>query len=136
MEGVCMNETNSIPSLETGGSQPSPWREILTDAIRYRERHRIAYNAVLAIVVISWIVFSWPHFRPAFTWPSLAALLVLAVFANVCYCAAYFTDVAMQLSSFRDKWRRRRWVLWLSGTLFAILLTNYWIADEIYSFVH
>ncbi|HXT72421.1 MAG TPA: hypothetical protein VN785_01080 [Candidatus Angelobacter sp.] len=130
-----MNAPNSVPSAETGEPQPSPWRGIFTDAIGYWERGRIGYNLILAAVVISWIVLTWPHFRPAFTWPSFAALLVLALFANVCYCAAYFTDVAMQLSSFRDMWRRRRWVLWLSGTLFAILLTNYWIADEIYSFV-
>jgi len=130
-----MNETNSIPSVETGEPQPGPWRCIFTNAIRYWERGRVGYNLILAAVVIGWLVLTWPHFRPAFTWPSLAALLVLAVFANVCYCAAYFTDVAMQLSSFRDIWRRRRWVLWLTGTLFAILLTNYWIADEIYSFV-
>lgn len=29
----------------------------------------------------------------------------------------------------------RRWVPWLLGALFAILLENYWIAGEIYPFV-
>jgi hypothetical protein len=32
-------------------------------------------------------------------------------------------------------WRRRRWVLWLAGVIFAIVLTNYWIVDEIYPYV-
>ncbi|MHB8411238.1 MAG: hypothetical protein ACYDDI_04745 [Candidatus Acidiferrales bacterium] len=131
-----MNDSDSMASPETGEPQLGPWRGIFTDAIRYWERRRIVYNFLLVAVVIIWITTTWPHFRPAFTWPSLVALLVLAVLANLCYCAAYFSDVAMQLSSFRDTWRRRRWSLWLTGTLFAILLTNYWIADEIYSFIH
>ncbi|HVB08568.1 MAG TPA: hypothetical protein VNF00_06430 [Candidatus Acidoferrales bacterium] len=65
-----------------------------------------------------------------------SALLVLAMLANLCYCTAYVADLPVQYSSFRDLWRRWRWGLWLTGTLFAILLANYWIADEIYSFVH
>ena len=32
----------------------------------------------------------------------------------------------------RAHWRRIRWVVWVAGMLFAILLANYWIADEIY----
>lgn len=110
-------------------------QSIFGDALRYWELRRIPYNLVLAAVVVAWIVLSWPHFRPAFNWPSLLALLVLAALANLCYCAAYLADVPMQFSSLRDLWHRRRWILWLVGMLFAILLTNYWIADEIYSFV-
>jgi hypothetical protein len=32
-------------------------------------------------------------------------------------------------------WRQRRWALWLFGTLFALVIAYYWIADEIYPFV-
>ncbi|MHB8526508.1 MAG: hypothetical protein ACYDD2_10185 [Candidatus Acidiferrales bacterium] len=117
-------------------SQPLEPRGVLRDAIGYWERRRIVYNFLLAGVVIIWITTTWPHFRPAFTWPSLAALLVLAMLANLCYCAAYVADLPMQYSSFRNLWRRWRWGLWVIGTLFAIVFTNYWIADEIYSFVH
>jgi len=130
-----MNESNSMASLETGDPQSGPWRRIFTDAIRYWERRRVIYNVLLIVVVLIWIVRTWPHFRPAFTWSSLAALLVLAALANLCYCAAYITDLPMQYSSFRNLWRRWRWSLWVIGTLFAIVFTNYWIADEIYSFV-
>jgi hypothetical protein len=42
----------------------------------------------------------------------------------------------MQYSSLKAVWRRRRWGLWLAGTLFAMVLANYWIVDEIYPFVH
>ena len=129
-----MNGTNSISSAG-GEMQSGQWCEILSDAIRYWERRRIAYNVILSAVVVIWIASTWPHFRPAFTWQSLVALIVLAMFANLCYCSAYVADFAMQFSSFRDLWRRRRWGLWLLGMLFATVLANYWIADEIYSYV-
>jgi hypothetical protein len=120
-------------------SQPTPQsadlREILTDGVHYWELRRIAYNLILAAIFMAWVVISWPHFRGAFTWPHLAALAILAMFANLCYCAAYLADIPMQFSSFRDLWRRRRWMLWLAGMLFATLLANYWIVDEIYPFL-
>jgi hypothetical protein len=61
-------------------------------------------------------------------------MFVLAVLANVCYCAAYAADIPMQYSAFRGVWRRRRWALWCVGALFAGVITFYWIADEIYPF--
>jgi hypothetical protein len=76
-----------------------------------------------------------PHVRPAFAWPYFVALLILAMFANLCYCAAYVADLPMQYSSFRQLWRHRRGALFATGTLFAIILANYWIVDEIYSYV-
>jgi hypothetical protein len=39
-------------------------------------------------------------------------------------------------SSLDSVWRRRRWILWLIGTLFAIVLASYWIVDEIYPDFH
>jgi hypothetical protein len=30
----------------------------------------------------------------------------------------------------------QRWGLWILGTLFAFVLANYWIADEIYPDFH
>ena len=107
---------------------------ILRDAVRYWEIRRMVYNIVLAIVVIGWLVFTWPHFRPAMTMQSLRALFILAAIANVCYSTAYIAEFAVQLSSVRAAWRRGRWMLWLVGTLFAVLLEYYWIADEIYPY--
>ncbi|HKV27182.1 MAG TPA: hypothetical protein VJN90_02755 [Candidatus Acidoferrales bacterium] len=130
-----MNEANSISSAGGGEMHGGQWREVLSDAIHYWEWRRILYNAVLTAVVVIWIVSTWPHFRPAFTWTSFVAIIVLAMFANLCYCSAYVADIAMQFSSFREMWRRRRWGLWLLGMLFATVLANYWIADEIYSYV-
>jgi hypothetical protein len=121
---------------ESFGNSPSGWfRESLADAIRFWEPWRLAYNLVLVTVVVVWFAATWPHFRPALTGYSLLIFAVLALLANVCYCAAYFLDIPLQRSSLSLVWRRRRWGLWLAGTLFAILLANYWVADEIYPFV-
>lgn len=106
-------------------------REVLSDAIRYWEPRRIAYNIALALVVLGWTVAAWPHFRDSLGFEHLLPLFVLAVLANACYCVAYIADIPMQYSSFQEAWRRRRWALWLVGTLFAMVLTYFWIADEI-----
>ena len=50
--------------------------------------------------------------------------------ANLCYSAVYLAEIPLLESS--TKWAKRRWGLWLAGMLFAILIENYWIADEIY----
>lgn len=113
----------------------APLRPLLDDALRFWEPRRIAYNAVLSGVVVGWGVCTWPHFRPALAPTPLLQLLVLATIANLLYCAAYAVDLPVQLSSYRDAWRRRRWLLWIAGTLFAAALTYYWIGDEIYSYV-
>ena len=102
------------------------------EAVRYWEPRRVIYNLVLVAVVIGWAVGTWPHFRPAMRLDSLIPLSVLALLANVCYSAAYLVDVPAQRSASRAAWRRWRKVLWLAGTLFAVLVENYWIADEIY----
>ncbi len=127
----------ALPTQSQGsGKSPSgPFRGFLADAIRFWEPRRFVYNLVLAAVVMVWLVVTWPHFRPAFTPQSLLLLGILGLLANACYCAAYLVDLPMQSLSVGDALRRQRWVLWVIGTLFAILLANYWIADEIYPFV-
>jgi hypothetical protein len=121
---------------ESFGNLPSGWfRESLADAIRFWEPRRLVYNLVLTTVVVVWFAATWPHFRGAMTLSSLLLFSVLALLANACYCVAYFVDIPLQRSSLRLVWRRRRWGLWLAGTLFALVLANYWIVDEIYPFV-
>ena len=130
--------------METARANPSndfqhssaPFRELLADGVHFWEPRRISYNLALITVVFTWLIATWPHFRPALTLTSLGIFTVLGLIANACYCAAYFIDIALQSSSFRNGWRRRRWVLWLAGVMFAIVLTNYWIVDEIYPYVH
>ena len=109
----------------------------MNDAIQYWEPRRVVYNLVLMAVVIGWVVTTWPHFRGALTLPSLLKLIALALLANACHCAAYLVDIPMRRWSFTGAWwQRGRSGLWFAGTLFAVVLANYWIADEIYPFVH
>ena len=110
-------------------------RQIFADSLRFWELRRLFYNLVLFTVVVTWVAATWPHFRPMIEVHSLLLLAILALLANACYCAAYLVDIPLQCSALNDLWRRRRWILWVVGTLLAILLANYWIADEIYPFV-
>ena len=102
------------------------------DAARFWEKGRIWYNGVLCIVVGLWLALTWPHFRPAMNLAALGKMTVLALLANVCYCAAYMAEFFIQGAAASTLWRRFRVVLWIVGMLFALVLENYWIADEIY----
>ena len=113
-------------SLNSGGNVLS-----LRDAARFWERGRIFYNAILIAIVLLWVVLTWPHFRPALSLSPLLAMVVLGLLANVCYSAAYGAEIVLLRNSSLSS-RRLRWALWSMGTLFALVLENYWIADEIY----
>jgi hypothetical protein len=114
---------------------PPNFRGLLGDSLRYWELRRLVYNFVLLAVVAAWVATTWPHFRPMIEVHSLLLLAILALLANACYCAAYLVDIPLQCFALNGLWKRRRWILWLAGTLLAILLANYWIVDEIYPFV-
>jgi hypothetical protein len=130
-----METAHPDQSAVLGDSPSGAPRGMLADAVRFWEPRRLVYNIVLAAVVVAWLVVTWPHFRPMMVPHSLLLLAILGFFANACYCAAYLVDLPLQSSSSSAVWKRRRWGLWLLGTLFAILLANYWIVDEIYPFV-
>ena len=72
------------------------WRERVADAIQFWEPRRVVYNLVLVVTALLWLVATWPHFRVAMTLHSLLLLSILALLANVCYCAAYLVDIPMQ----------------------------------------
>ncbi len=131
-----MEKPQAAPSQDFGPSGFTRWRESLAEAMRFWEPRRVVYNLVLAAVAVVWLVATWPHFRPALTLPSLVILSVLALLANVCYCAAYLVDIPMQRWVLGTGWVNRRWGLWLLGTILAVVMENYWIADEIYPYVH
>jgi hypothetical protein len=109
------------------GPQSSALRGILDDSLRFWELRRIAYNLILAAVVITWVAASWPHLHEALLWPAVLALFVMAALANVLYSVAYCLDIFIQFSSFRDLWRRYRWMLWVAGVLLGVALANFWI---------
>src|ERR1700726_1587358 len=130
-----METANLSHSAPLANPPSAPFKASLIDAIRYWEPRRLVYNVVLTTICVVWVAFTWPHFRPAMTLPTLLPLSALALFANICYCAAYVVDIPMQGASFGESWKRRRWGLWLLGMLLAALLANYWIVDEIYPYV-
>jgi hypothetical protein len=104
------------------------FRDALTDAIRFWERRRIIYNLVLAVVVAIHAILSWlgPGPMPAITSDPLLSLFLLAVLANVAYCAAYVPDIPAQLSGFRTQWLRLRFAVFLVGLAFAAILAHFY----------
>lgn len=100
-------------------------RDVITDGIGYWEKMRIAYNAILLMVVLAVFATRWPESAAVFSGMILQGLFLLAVIANVFYCAAYIVDVAAQSSGFRDTWRRHRWILFAVGTTFASIIARF-----------
>lgn len=102
-----------------------PVRDYLTDAIRFWEPRRVIYSVVLAAIVIAYFFSGYPQSKAAITVDLALSLCVLAVFANVAYCAAYLADVFVQASGFRKVWQRSRWVLFALGTAVAAIITRF-----------
>lgn len=100
-------------------------RDYLTTAIRYWEPLRVVYNIVLAAVVAIYFGWAWPASNHALTTDSILVLFLLAVLANVAYCAAYVVDVFAQMSGFRELWMSARWVVFVIGLAFAAVLTRF-----------
>jgi hypothetical protein len=97
-------------------------RQIVTNTISFWERGRIIYNVVLAVIVAS--VFALSNANENLSLHMAVELIVLAVLANIVYCAAYVVDVFVQLSDLRDVWLRRRWVLFGAGLLLASVIAG------------
>ena len=100
-------------------------REAVSDAMRFWEPRRLVYNAVLSVIVLFYFFRANPSSRANLTLDLILGLFLLAVLANVVYCAAYLADVFAQWSSYRDLWRRYRWTLFGVGMLFAAILTRF-----------
>ncbi len=101
------------------------FRDAISNAVRYWEPRRLIYNAVLLVVVVLVFVGEWPEAKQALRFETLLSLFILAVLANVAYCAAYLPDIALQYSSFRSVWMKWRFLLLAVGILFAAALTYF-----------
>jgi len=108
-------------------------REYLTDAIRFWEPWRILYNLTLAAVVIIYFAIGYPQSKSTLTVDFCLGLFMLAVIANVAYCAAYVVDIFAQASGFRELWQRCRKLLFVIGTLFAAIITRFIAMGMFYS---
>jgi len=85
----------------------------------------VIYNAVLAIIVIVYFAIGYPASKAVLSIDFVLLVFLLAVVANVAYCAAYLVDVFVQASGFRDGWQRARWILFAIGTAFAAVITRF-----------
>lgn len=110
----------------------TPLSKVISDALRYWEPRRLAYNLLLALITLY-------HALPALMkdrdidWLSNAmGLFVLAVIANILYCFAYIPDILIQLSEFRDKWIKARIGLFLIGCALAACFA-WWISDGMFA---
>jgi hypothetical protein len=58
---------------------------------------------------------------------SVLSFFILAVLANIAFCAAYPVDIFAQMSSFNVVWLKVRWFLLFIGLLFASIITRFMI---------
>jgi len=100
-------------------------RENTTDAIKFWEPRRVAYNLVLAAIVLIYFAVSYPLSRAKISVDLCLTLFQLAVGANIAYCAAYVVDIFAQSSAFRESWHRHRWLLFVIGTGFAAIFARF-----------
>jgi hypothetical protein len=87
---------------------------------------RLVYNGVLLIIVVISFFALYPASRQNFTVQLGLFLFLLAVLANVAYCAAYVVDVFAQMTGYETLWLKLRWVLFSIGILFAGIITYLW----------
>lgn len=100
-------------------------KQALSDALRYWEPRRILYNVALGLVVVVVFLANLPSSRSSLSFDLLQGLFVLAVLANVAYCAAHIVDIVLQISAYRTTWLRVRWILLAIGVAFAAVLANF-----------
>jgi hypothetical protein len=105
--------------------ETSALRDRLTDALRYWEPRRIIYNLILGAIVAFYFFKAYPASKSQVTLNGCLGVFLLAVLANICYCAAYVPDVVAQSSGFAETWRKYRWIVLLTGILFAGIVTRF-----------
>lgn len=95
------------------------------DSIPYWERRRLAYNGVLAVLVL---IF-WGREIPTTVGMDLVGFIVIvtifATIANVLYSLVYVAEAAMARTSWHQRWEPLRGVVFLAGTALAAVLAIY-----------
>jgi hypothetical protein len=107
------------------GRWPDQQRTMAIDALRYWERRRIFYNATLVVVVAAVVVSHWTQFLRHASIDFFLGLFLLAVLANVAYCAAYPADLFVQRAGVEAVRRQVRTALFTLGTSFAAVLAQF-----------
>ena len=95
------------------------------NALRYWEPRRLIYNAVLAAVVAAHIALGWAAWSQKLSFDMLLGMFLLAVIANVAYCAVYAVDLFVQFSGLDAALRVGRVAVLIVGTAFAAIITHF-----------
>jgi hypothetical protein len=117
--------------FESKPASPSPVGFItrlssyVADALRYWEPRRLAYNAVLALVVVAHFALAWPASWEKLSFDLLLGFFFLAVVANICYCGVYAPDLFVQFSGLHKAWRWGRVLILVVGTAFAATIAHF-----------
>ena len=106
---------------------PRAFVDLAGDALRYWEFRRLFYNLVLLAIVGAEFLAAGPKARAALTADLMVFFFILAVLANVAYCAVYLVDLFVQFSRLRSVWRQWRWTLLLIGTAFAAAIMHFFM---------
>jgi hypothetical protein len=93
--------------------------------LRYWEPRRLIFNGVLALVVLGHFWFAWPDSKARLSLDLALGIFILAVLANIAFCAAYFADLFVQFAGLHAAWRWGRVVLLTVGTLFGATITHF-----------
>jgi hypothetical protein len=102
--------------------------EITTDAIKYWERKRIWYNLYLLIPSSLGFMFSQGMsigIGDKINNDTTQILLMFAfsaILANLAYSTAYIVDFFVQLSEYKEGWRKKRFALFALGCLISFPL--------------
>lgn len=105
---------------------PPSLREIWSESLRYWEKRRVIYNLVLTATVLTTVarLHLWHFAGSPLAW---LGLVFAAIMANICYCAAYPVDVALQYSDFREGWLQKRHWLLVLGCFLGACITLGWL---------
>jgi len=114
-------------TTESSSTSRPGFAELASNAIRYWEPRRLIYNLGLTTVVIAHVAATWPASKALLGWDVALGLFMLAVLANVVYCAAYAVDLFVQFSGSKTAWLRWRWVLLLIGCAFACVIAHFFM---------
>ena len=98
---------------------------LVAQGLRYWEPRRFVYNGVLGLVVVAEFLLAWPGSRAKVSLDLMLGIFLLAVLANIAYCAVYLVDLFVQFSGLETAWRRGRVVVLLVGTALAAALTHF-----------
>jgi hypothetical protein len=118
-----------MPTPELSPTVPLPARlsTYVANALGYWEPRRLLYNLVLTAVVVAEAAANWATVARGITVDLVLALFILAVLANVAYCAVYAVDLFVQFSGLNAYWARGRTLVLVVGTAFGAALTHFFL---------